>query len=129
MNNFSKTGVGLLTLIIIGVGAHFGLPIDNASAEGFALSIVTGIAAVITLYGQITRKDMKYGLIRKDTDEVTALHGMVASLHADKADDREFAERLLSANVALKKQNISLEKQVATIEVAKATKKTVGKKK
>ena len=68
MNDFSKTGIGLIGIAvfaIVWVGQYFGIAIAEVDAVSFVQQIVGAVGIFMTYYGQYSRKDLVGGLIRK----------------------------------------------------------------
>ncbi len=62
--NKSFAGTGWLVLLLSLVARHFGLDLDDAEITELALALATVGGFLAALWGQIRRKDLKYGLFR-----------------------------------------------------------------
>ena len=64
--SMTGTGVaGIAVYLVIGIGKHFGIDIAEGEAAIFAQNIVGIIAFALTIIGQMRRKDLSGGLLRK----------------------------------------------------------------
>ena len=64
----SKTGIGLsgiIVFVLVLAGQTFGLDIAEAEAVTFAQNIAGVVGFVLAIYGQLRRKDLKFGMVRK----------------------------------------------------------------
>lgn len=67
MNKISKAGLGMyITLISFILSSVFGL--DQNEATEAITNLFIGIGSILWIVGQITRKDLDFGLLRKDED-------------------------------------------------------------
>jgi hypothetical protein len=62
MTHISKNGVAL----ILFVASITGLNIEEAMAENVVLAITTLVSFALMVYNQLDRKDIKWGLLRKE---------------------------------------------------------------
>lgn len=68
MNNVSVTGVGLVGVVvyvIIAIGKYFNIDIAEAELTVAVQNVIGVVGFVAALIGQIKRKDLKAGLIRR----------------------------------------------------------------
>jgi hypothetical protein len=65
MNNISFAGSGLLVLVINGVLQAFGITPDAGSVAAVIQGGVIIFGWVLLIVGQLKRKDLHYGLLRK----------------------------------------------------------------
>jgi hypothetical protein len=63
-NSHSKTGVGIIVLLISGALRYFGIEADEGSVFALATLIVEVIATTLVVFGQLDRKDLFMGLLR-----------------------------------------------------------------
>ena len=61
----SMTGSGLLGLAITYSLNYFGFEASVGSVEGFAVGVLAFASVVATFWGQVRRKDLKGGIVRK----------------------------------------------------------------
>ena len=72
-NSVSKAGIGgglvtLLYAVLPLLDSFFGIKIPESDVQAFATAIGTIIGFVLLVWGQIDRKDLKFGLLRKGGD-------------------------------------------------------------
>ena len=65
MTHISKNGVAL----ILFVASITGLNIEEAMAENVVLAITTLVSFALMVVNQLDRKDLKWGLLRKEPKE------------------------------------------------------------
>ena len=66
--NTSKAGIGLIGVAIyaiVWVGRYFGLDVAEADATTLVQNVLGIVGILMTYWGQLDRKDLKFGLIRK----------------------------------------------------------------
>ena len=61
----SKSAIGGILLIIITVLNLFGIEIPEGTLENAVEALSTIIGIVMLVWGQLARKDLKFGIIRK----------------------------------------------------------------
>lgn len=59
------TGSGMIVVAISWVLNHFGIQIGNDQVTAFVNGLIQAIGVIMTVYGQLKRKDLHMGLIRK----------------------------------------------------------------
>jgi hypothetical protein len=68
LSNISLGGAGLSTIlvsVIMWVAAYYNVPVVETQAAELVQSILTVAGFVMMVVGQLRRKDLKYGVIRK----------------------------------------------------------------
>jgi len=63
--NISMTGTGLAVALIAWVLAGLGVEVGEESIAGFVQAVLTAAGFVLTVWGQLRREDLKFGLLRK----------------------------------------------------------------
>jgi len=63
--NVSMTGTGLLTWGVAWLLAQAGVDVGEESIAGFVQAVLTAAGFVLTVWGQLRRSDLEYGLLRK----------------------------------------------------------------
>jgi hypothetical protein len=63
--NVSMTGTGLLVLLAMYVASLLGLDFSESQATVFIEKSLEIAGILMTLFGQVSRKDLKFGLFRK----------------------------------------------------------------
>lgn len=61
----SMTGVGMLVFTVTSLLGFFDVMIDTEQIAGFVNALAQVIGFLVMVCGQLTRKDLKGGLIRK----------------------------------------------------------------
>ena len=59
------TGTGLAVALIAWVLAGLGVEVGEESIAGFVQAVLTAAGFVLTVWGQLRREDLKFGLLRK----------------------------------------------------------------
>lgn len=65
MKGVSTGGVGMYATLIVAILTFLGVDVDEGMATEFVYAIWGVLSFVIWVYGQLNRKDLKYGLFRK----------------------------------------------------------------
>lgn len=65
MTNVSTAGIGMYASLIVTLCQLFGLDVDEGLITEVILAGITLVSFFVWAYGQITRKDLKFGLFRK----------------------------------------------------------------
>lgn len=65
MQNISLAGTGLYVIIITAVLNYFGITADAGSVTAVVTSVITIFGWVLLIFGQLRRKDLTLGLVRK----------------------------------------------------------------
>lgn len=61
----SKAGLGMYITVVASILRSLGLDLDEGTATEAVLAIVQGIGALLWLIGQVLRKDLSWGIFRK----------------------------------------------------------------
>ena len=61
----SKTGIGALVTGLMLIFSYFGVVFPEGSDSSLVEAIGTIVGLGLLLWGQMSRKDLKYGIIRK----------------------------------------------------------------
>lgn len=64
-SNVSTAGVGMYVFLIMTILHFFGLEPDVNTVEGAVMGGITLISFFVWVVGQITRRDLKAGIVRK----------------------------------------------------------------
>jgi len=64
-NNFSMTGVGAIITVTEGLLKMFGVEIPDGSVSAGVNGLVSFVGLVFLVWGQVRRKDLNLGIIRK----------------------------------------------------------------
>jgi len=65
----SKAGVGMYIAIVATLLRTFGLDLDEGIFTEAIIAILQGIGAVLWIIGQFTRKDLSWGVFRKEAQQ------------------------------------------------------------
>ncbi len=65
MKNLSMTGLGILGYLISSALAHFNVFFTESEVGVFVNSAVQVVTFIMAIYGQVTRKDLVGGLVRR----------------------------------------------------------------
>lgn len=65
MQKVSTSGVGMWAFIIVSVLQLLGVETDTNTIEGVIVSGITIVSFAVWMWGQLSRKDLKFGLLRK----------------------------------------------------------------
>lgn len=65
MKSISVTGIGAIVVIIESVLRLFGVEVPEGSTLKVANGLLEIVGYVLLVYGQLRRKDLFYGIIRK----------------------------------------------------------------
>ena len=65
MNSVSLTGVGLLVTLVEMALKHFGLLFPEGTVLAAINGLITFVGFVAIVFGQMRRKDLHFGLVRK----------------------------------------------------------------
>lgn len=60
----SMTGTGLVVFILSNLFMYWGIDFDTGELTEMVNKIILALGAIMTMYGQIRRKDLKWGLWR-----------------------------------------------------------------
>ena len=63
--NVSMTGSGMLALVLGTILSWLGVNADSSQLAGWVDSIISVVGLAMLIIGQLRRKDLKLGLIRK----------------------------------------------------------------
>jgi len=63
--SFSMTGTGIALLIIRGVLNFFGIEADDSTLVAVVDSVLVVVGWILTIWGQIRRKDLEGGFLRR----------------------------------------------------------------
>lgn len=63
--NVSMTGTGILAVLLIWVLQYFGIVVDANELTATVVKATEVLAYVLVVYGQLRRKDLVGGLLRK----------------------------------------------------------------
>jgi len=61
----SKAGIGAIVTVIVVVLNYFGVVLPEGSDQSLVEAIMTVGGLIFLVWGQLERKDLKFGLIRK----------------------------------------------------------------
>lgn len=62
---FSMTGTGLIGLFVTYALGQFGYEASAQSVEGLVVAILAIVSSVLSFWGQVRRKDLIGGIVRK----------------------------------------------------------------
>jgi len=62
----SRAGAGLYTFVLVLVARWFGIDLDEGDATEIITSSITLISFILLIWGQLARKDLMFGLFRKE---------------------------------------------------------------
>lgn len=62
----SKAGVGVYSFLLILIAHYFGVDLDEGTATEIALSTGKVGSFILLIWGQLSRKDLSFGLFRKE---------------------------------------------------------------
>ena len=65
MQNISKTGIGAIITVLITIGSLFGIQLPDGAGGDLTEAVSTVVGLVLIVWGQLSRKDLVGGLIRK----------------------------------------------------------------
>ena len=65
MNNFSLAGVGLIISVLSFLAKYFQLDVDDGQITEAVNAGSQFVGFVLLVWGQLRRKDLKFGVIRK----------------------------------------------------------------
>lgn len=62
---YSKAGVGIIVYILLQLGKHYGVDLDEGDLTETATNLLEVVAQILVVYGQFARKDLSMGIARK----------------------------------------------------------------
>lgn len=65
MNTFSKAGIGLILGLVLALFKMFGIEVDDSQLQVAVEGLLTFISFALLIWGQLDRKDLKWGILRK----------------------------------------------------------------
>lgn len=61
----STAGIGMYATLLVALFQLFGLDVDEGLVTEVILAMITVVSFVTWVYGQFSRKDLSFGLLRK----------------------------------------------------------------
>jgi len=62
----SKTGIGVIVSVVFMALQYFGVGFPTGTEANFAEAVTVIVGIVMLVWGQMSRKDLKYGLFRNE---------------------------------------------------------------
>ena len=63
--NYSMTGIGLVVVLVEVVLKLLGVELPEGSVSKTINDLVSGVGGVLVIFGQLRRKDLKWGFLRR----------------------------------------------------------------